>query len=717
MNAIKYRGLFYLMILVLLGNISSLTGLILHPDLHYFDVEHFIVSGTVCLLTLPLFAVIECYLRKQQEIRVEKKITSRRIGRYGWHLAGIWTIIVLASLAWNIALHEQRITKIALSQASMTFDQNLLLYNWARNLGGVFVPVSERTLPNPYLEDNAHRRGSTDSDVPLTLINPEYLLRLLHEKGNNGSGPSSRMTSLDPLRPGNAPDPWEEEALKTIVAEGGGDAHSVVQINGEKYFRLMRPLHTEPGCMECHPSSPGVENNPVRGGISVSIPMAPLITMSKQDIYIFCMAYGTLWFLGLLGTFLGATRLSQSIRQREQAEITVQSIIENMFEGLITLNDQWRIESCNPAASRMFGYSRVEMLGRHIGAMVKISNDAGKKEQADQVDGPLLLRALGLPIELTGERKDGTRFALEVSLSEIYRGPKHLFVAMVRDITERNMAQQALLASQARIIKQEKLASLGTMVAGIAHEINNPAQAISFSMDGLKVNIEYVKELIKGLKQYLESETAKPAEERERLRRLMADLDMDLVLESIDDIASRNIKSVQRIDHIVKSTKRMAHSDTAYSLCDLNTIIIDAVVLTHNQVKYDLEIDKDLAPRLPHFQGLPQELGQVFINLIINARDAVKEKGLSKQEGRLSISTSYNMKRKCLEARFVDNGIGINKEIINKIFDPFFTTKKVGSGTGLGLNLCHQIIDSHAGEITVESEPGKGTCFTVRIFV
>jgi len=299
----------------------------------------------------------------------------------------------------------------------------------------------------------------------------------------------------------------------------------------------------------------------------------------------------------------------------------------------------------------------------------------------------------------------------------MFRGPKHLFIAMVRDITERNMAKDALLESQARIIKQEKLASLGTMVAGIAHEINNPSQAISFSMDGLKMNMEYVKKLIIELQKYLEAEPAQPAEERKRIKRLMAELDMDLVLEGIDDIASRNIQSVERIDHIVKSTKRMAHSEEVFSSCDLNTIVSDAVVLTHNQVKYDLEIVMNLAPHLPPFQGLAQEMGQVFMNLIMNARDAIKEKGLSKKEGRIVISTTHNAKRKCIEARFEDNGIGINKEIINKIFDPFFTTKDIGSGTGLGLNLCHRIIDTHGGEIVVESEAGKGACFTVRLFV
>ena len=96
------------MIIILLGNLSSLTDLIIHPDIHYFDVEHFIVGGTTCLFTLPLFIALESYLRKHHEIKVEKDLTHEGIGRYGWQLAAIWTVIVFASLAWNITLHENR---------------------------------------------------------------------------------------------------------------------------------------------------------------------------------------------------------------------------------------------------------------------------------------------------------------------------------------------------------------------------------------------------------------------------------------------------------------------------------------------------------------------------------------------------------------------------------------------------------------------------------
>jgi len=288
---------------------------------------------------------------------------------------------------------------------------------------------------------------------------------------------------------------------------------------------------------------------------------------------------------------------------------------------------------------------------------------------------------------------------------------------MVRDLTQRKQAEKALRDSQELMIKQEKLVSLGTMVAGIAHEINNPAQAIGFSMEGLKMNAEYVKKFLGELKKCFEDDSRDLSVKRDHLFQLVEELDMDLVLEDIEDIAERNIESVTRISKIIKSTKRMAHFEDDFTDSDLNTIIADAVTLTHNQVKYDMTIELDLAPDLPIFQGMPQELGQVFINLIMNARDAMKEKALAKAEAILVISSRFNRKTRQLEAGFRDNGTGMKAEVISKIFDPFFTTKGFGVGTGLGLNLSHIIVEAHGGWIKVESEYGKGTTFTVMISI
>ncbi len=709
----KLRGLYYLIIIFFMGNLSSLTDLFLHPEIPYFDREHIIVGGTTALFAFVLFGFMEASILKEYG-KSRSHLTSSKIGKsYGWPLAAIWTIIVLSSLSWNITLHKQRTLKIALIEAKTIFEKDLVYYRWATGHHGVFVPISDTTQPNPYLENISDNQVITDSGKSLTLVNPEYMIRQVYEMQTKQSGPYGHITSLDPIRPENAADDWETAALEAFE-NGITEISSVEEMRGEKYLRLMRPMITEAGCLKCH-APQGYGLGDIRGGVRGFKTIASLLSLFKQDIYTFSIVHGTFWWIGLLGIYLGVQRLSISILGREQAETRVRSIIDNMFDGLITIDEQGNIESCNAAASRIFSYDQKKMVGQHIRALVTSPDENELPVQAG-LSG-VIIKSSETPQELLGKREDGTLFSLEISLSEMVIGNNKLFIAMVRDITERNLAKNALIESQTRIIKQEKLASLGTMVAGIAHEINNPSQAISFSMDGLKMNVQYVKDLVEGVNTFLAANPLNIEQPRDELRQLVEELDMELVIEGIDGIAERNIQSIERIDHIVKSTKRMAHSEETFSLCDLNTIVNDAVILTHNQVKYDVNIITNLATQLPRFQGLAQEMGQVFMNLIMNARDAVKERGISKKEGRILVATRFNEEKNYIEASFEDNGSGIEEKLIDKIFDPFFTTKDIGSGTGLGLNLCHRIIETHGGDILVESVSGKGTTFTARLYL
>jgi len=480
------------------------------------------------------------------------------------------------------------------------------------------------------------------------------------------------------------------------------------------YLRFMRPMITEKGCLKCH-AVQGYDEGDIRGGISVAIPLAPLLSIARAHNFASSAAHITFWILGLAGILLGTYWLTLTIRERERMESRTRSIIDNMLDGLITLDDGVTVTTFNPAATRLFGYEPEEVIGKSIYTLFRLPEEyrklIGREDYADE-DFILVTET---PYELTGLRKDGSMFPVEISLSETQVGEERLTIAMVRDLTSRKGAERALRDSQEHLIKQEKLASLGTMVAGIAHEINNPAQAIGFSMEGLKMNADYVKKFLSEFKKCLVSEAGDLYAKRDHLMDLVEELNMDLVLEDIDDIAERNIESVNRISKIIKSTKRMAHFEDDFTETDLNTIVNDAVTLTHNQVKYDMTVQLDLAPDLPTFQGMPQELGQVFINLIINARDALREKELTKNEALLIISTRFNTEKRQLETSFKDNGTGMKEEIVSRIFDPFFTTKGFGVGTGLGLNLSHMIVEAHGGWIKVESEYGKGTVFTVII--
>ena len=643
------------------------------------------------------------------------KVKSARLIPYAWGLAVLWilmgTLIMAASLVWNINRQKNETIQLATIEAQTVYDKDLIYHRWATLHDGVFVPITDKTQPNPYLNHIPGANVTTTSGDKLTLVNPEYMIRQVYNMQSRDFEPIEHITSLDPIRPENAADEWETKSLESFD-EGAKEAVSVEQIGGVPYLRYMRPMITEKGCLKCH-AVQGYEVGDIRGGISVAIPLAPLLSIARAHNFATSSAHITFWILGLAGILLGTYWLTLTIREREKMEARTRSIIDNTLDGLITLDKKSNIRSFNPAATRLFGYVPDEVVGKSIYNLFSLPEEYKiMSGMENYVDEDFIL-ATNTPYELVGCRKDESFFPVEISLSETHTAEDFLAVLMVRDLTGRKQAEKALRDSQEYLIKQEKLASLGTMVAGIAHEINNPAQAIGFSMEGLKMNAEYVKKFLGELKKCFADNTSDLVGKRDQLLGLVEELDLDLVLEDIDDIAERNIESVLRINKIIKSTQRMAHFEDDFMECDLNTIINDAVTLTRNQVKYDLTVQMDLSPDLPTFQGMPQELGQVFINLIINARDAMREKKIGQSEALLILKTAYDPKAKQLEASFKDNGTGIREDVLTKIFDPFFTTKGFGMGTGLGLNLSHLIVEAHDGWIKVDSEYGIGTTFTV----
>jgi len=296
-----------------------------------------------------------------------------------------------------------------------------------------------------------------------------------------------------------------------------------------------------------------------------------------------------------------------------------------------------------------------------------------------------------------------------------------------RDISERKKADnniaiqqeqlkkayQELQQSQEIVIRQEKLASLGTMIAGIAHEINNPAQAIEFSLTGLQLNIDDLHEIIMELRNLPDLNSAELENALQNLQKLLETKQIDEVFQEISSVVKDNKNSVSRISKIIQNIKRLVHNNIELTDCSINEIINDSVSLVKNQIKNQITIQTDLAQSLPPLFGSSQELGQVFINMLLNASDAVSEKGLKQSEGFVRIKTEFLHSEQMLQITVQDNGNGIKEDLVEKIFDPFLTTKPVGKGTGLGLYISYQIIENHNGKISVTSRHGEGTEFKI----
>ncbi|MBW1709021.1 MAG: response regulator [Deltaproteobacteria bacterium] len=256
-------------------------------------------------------------------------------------------------------------------------------------------------------------------------------------------------------------------------------------------------------------------------------------------------------------------------------------------------------------------------------------------------------------------------------------------------LREYTMRLEAMVEDRTRqLIHAERLVSLGTLSAGIAHEINNPTTFILG-------NILMMERFWEVISEPLASMSASGSHPK-----------IGYIVKEVPLMIQAMKKGTRRITNIVSGLKAFARQEPAVkSEVDVNECVTEALKLTRHRLKYHVRVVKNLDPLLPKVHGSAQQLVQVFVNLMINAADAIGE-----SDGLLKITTRPESKN-MVRIEFTDNGPGMPPEIKAKIFDPFFTTKPVGQGTGLGLSISHGIIHDHGGAITVESEPGKGVSF------
>ena len=292
----------------------------------------------------------------------------------------------------------------------------------------------------------------------------------------------------------------------------------------------------------------------------------------------------------------------------------------------------------------------------------------------------------------------------------------HLLNAMEAQLAKQTQdlaaAYKELKASQLQLIKSEKMASLGQMVAGVAHEINTPLGYVKNNIEMLEMQSEGARELIAaclGLADTLTSPSATEADLQARLDTLQALRGTADVAEPADLIKlfADTRFGVDQISELVMNLKDFSRLDRAAADdVDLNECLDSAVLLSRNVLKSRVEVVRQYGA-LPRISCMPSQLNQVFLNMLTNAAQAIEG------PGRILLKTEAE--EGWLKVTVQDTGKGIPADVLPRIFDPFFTTKPVGQGTGLGLSISYQIVQQHGGDIRVTSQPGKGTRFTVRL--
>ncbi|MBT4838127.1 MAG: response regulator [Methylococcales bacterium] len=280
-------------------------------------------------------------------------------------------------------------------------------------------------------------------------------------------------------------------------------------------------------------------------------------------------------------------------------------------------------------------------------------------------------------------------------------------------LNNQDKLRQLVDAKQQQLIHSEKLSSLGTLMAGIIHEINNPMTYVSGNLKFLQRYFRGINAFHQGCEKLI-TETAEKlgSDVAGGLLEQFKTLDKETVksgklLVDCEETLEDCLEGTDRISNIIKNLKFFSHqSDDQKEICDVNECIDMSIKLANNELKYKVKLHKNYA-EIPKVKASSLQLSQVFINLMVNAAHAIDK------QGDINLTTCFQ--NGSVIITIADNGSGIAEDKLKKIFEPFFTTKEAGVGTGLGLSICHDIIEMHHGSITVESQVDVGTTFTIKI--
>jgi PAS domain S-box-containing protein len=426
-------------------------------------------------------------------------------------------------------------------------------------------------------------------------------------------------------------------------------------------------------------------------------------------------------------------------RALSESEARYRQLAEGSLDAIVVADGEGRITLFNPAAEKIFGYSSGELTGRPLELLIpgvfqgaegppatdapspppELAEPAATPRPSDSPEEPRAAarptprtgerrrtgaQLVGKTVELNGRKKDGTEFPLELSLSEVDVNGRIQYIGSIRDQTERQR-MRAMLAHT------DKLASIGLLSAGVAHEINNPLAYVQNNLVVLQRDVRGLLELLRlyeGSRQALAEVSPQSVQPIEALKE---EIDWEYVRGNLDQIIERTRTGVKRVANIVGKMRGLARTTPPqWETVAIHDLIESALEMMRGRLKHQrAEVLVEIRD-VSRIECVPDQIGQVLLNLLINALQAIEGSG-RQDGGRIEVEASRKGPWVSIEIR--DNGPGIEQQYLGRLFDPFFTTKPVGEGTGLGLAISHGIITGHGGRIEVESEPGVGTTFRV----
>lgn len=335
---------------------------------------------------------------------------------------------------------------------------------------------------------------------------------------------------------------------------------------------------------------------------------------------------------------------------------------------------------------------------------------------------------------ICSNRKDGTPYWTNTTITPFINNDNEIykFVVISTDFTAEKMAERQLLAktkeieaaheelksTRSQAQQAEKLASVGQLAAGIAHEINTPIQFVGDNARFLQEAFEDISGLIEAYETLCATaKDNKPIEDLlKKAQELSDEIDIEYINEEIPNAITQSLEGVDRVTKIVRSMKDFSHPGSEHKeVIDLNNAIDSTITVSRNEWKYEAELVTDFDTSLTAVPCYPGEFNQVILNMIVNASHAIKDsRGESGEMGTITIKTKLD--NDYAEVQIKDSGTGMPEDVRLRIFEPFYTTKGVGKGSGQGLAIAYAVVvDKHHGTIDVESEPGQGTTFIIRL--
>jgi PAS domain S-box-containing protein len=398
-----------------------------------------------------------------------------------------------------------------------------------------------------------------------------------------------------------------------------------------------------------------------------------------------------------------------------QSEQRFRTIFDNVRDVIFIFDvASLTIIEANPRVLGLYGYEPDEV----VGLTMEDISEPGQSGPHQLWSEYVAEATSGTPQLFTwlARRKSAESFWVEITIVRAAIGRHDRLLVVSHDITQLKSHEQALVEAlehqknlncqledaQSQLLQSEKMASIGQLAAGIAHEINNPIGYVNSNMVTLS---GYVENLLKMLAAYQQDEDGVSPERRAELVKLREVLDIAYLSEDVGALLQESLGGLQRVRKIVTDLRDFSHVDEKqFERANLERGLDSTLNVVWNELKYKADVVKEYAG-VPEVECLPSQLNQVFMNLLVNAVQSIAE------HGRITVRTAFDEKNVWVEIQ--DTGSGISPEHMSKIFEPFFTTKPVGKGTGLGLSLAYGIVKKHSGRIEVNSDKGAGSQFRI----